>query len=86
MIVDVDGDKTLRIHCRPEGRVNVIIKNQNDGPIENVKAYLIDQDTVISSATSDKEGIIELGAPCGLGKTYTLRTMYNGFKISEEDF
>jgi hypothetical protein len=84
-IFELDEDKTLRIMCKPAGKIKINTIDQNNQGVENTIAYLIKDDTIINSATSDSEGELEITAPCGLGQSYILRIMYDGFKIFEEE-
>ena len=83
-IVDLQSDTKKHIFCKPEGRVSVSIWDQNDNGIENAEVYLLKDGVVLAKNNTDSDGNVLIGAPCGLTMKYTLRVMYKGFLISEE--
>ena len=83
-IVDLKSDTKKHIFCKPEGKVKVSVKDQNNNGIQDCEVYILKDGEVLSKNKTDSKGNVLLGAPCGLTNKYTLRVMYKGFLISEE--
>lgn len=84
-IVDLKENSTTKIICSPEGKVDLTILDQNDDGVENVQAFLMKDDFIISEAVSNPCGKLRIAAPCGLRENYKLIVVYKGFLVYEED-
>jgi hypothetical protein len=84
-IIDLKKNDTLRIYCRPEGKIKLLFQDQNKLGIENIKINLLSDNIVISESISDKNGTAIVYAPCFPLKKYILRIIYNGFLIEEKE-
>lgn len=84
-IVDVTSDTKTRIFCKPETNIQVSINDQNDDAVKDSHVMVIVDDTIIAEETTDTNGTITLPIPLYTNKAYQLRTMYNGFVVSESE-
>lgn len=84
-IVDLQKDTTIRIFCKPEGKILVFVNNQDKKGIENVKISLLKDNFLIVENTTNSNGRILIEAPCGIGQKYTLNVTYKGFLISNQE-
>lgn len=84
-IVDLQKDTAVHIFCKPEGKIRVIVHNQNKKGIENIQISLLKENFVIIKNTTDSNGLILIEAPCGLKEKYTLNVTYKGFLISNQE-
>lgn len=83
-IVELDKDKTIRIFCRPEGKIKMSIFNQYNTGLENTNIYLMRDDLIIAESQSDNDGSAVIGVPCSLRDTYNLNVVYKGFLVHQE--
>jgi hypothetical protein len=83
-IIDLNDDKNIRIFCKPEGKVSISAKDQNNNGIKNIDVSFIDNDIVISSGKTDENGKAVITAPVSLFEKYNLNVTYQGFLISNE--
>lgn len=84
-IVDLQGNKSIRIPCKPEGHVVLDFYDQNNNSLEKVETYIIKNNTIIAQTTSGTDGKCEIRAPTDFSDTYLLRSVYKGFLIDEEE-
>jgi len=83
-IFNLYKDKEIDIYCKQEGKIDLSFFDQNNKGIENVKAFLKKDNTIIAESESNSNGIANIKAPCGLLKEgYTLNISYQGFLINE---
>ncbi len=83
-IVDLDKDKSIRIFCKQEGKVNLNFLNQDQNGIKNVQTYLKKDDFIIAYSESHSDGKTTIKAPCGILEKYMLKIIYKGFLINED--
>jgi len=83
-IFELEKDSSTHIYCRPEGKFQTSIDNQDSNGVENVRFSLLRDDIVIEEALSDKNGSVILSAPCYPQKPYTLNIIYQGFLVKEK--
>ena len=83
-IVELDEDSSVRIYCRPEGKLQASIVDQESNGIENVRFSLLRDDVIIEEALSDNNGSVVLSAPCYPRIPYTLHIIYQGFLVEEK--
>ncbi len=84
-IIDLKKDDSLRIFCRPQGTIALNVLNQENKAVENAKILLKIGNTTIADTSSDKNGSAFLKAPCYGNKPYTLKIIYKGFLVDEEN-
>ena len=83
-IVDVSENSDINIFCKPEGKIDVSIKNQDSKGVKNSEIRLVKEGIILSSNITDDSGKIIIGAPSGIGETYQLKILYDGFIIIDE--
>jgi len=83
-VVDLQSDEEIHIFCKPEGKISVSISDQNDNGIENAEIYLLKDGVAIAENNTDCDGNALIGAPSGLTEIYTIKVMYKGFLINEQ--
>jgi hypothetical protein len=83
-LVNLTQDTVVRIKCRSQGAVSVLLTDQEDQGVENVRCTLEIHETTIAEAVTDVEGYARLFAPCYPLKPYLLKVSYQGFLIGEE--
>jgi len=83
-IVEIEKDTVAHVFCRPEGTLKFYVYDQNKKGVENVKFKLLFDNVTIAEDVSDKNGTVQLNVPCYPLKSYTLKTVYNGFLIDEK--
>jgi len=83
-VFELEKDSSTHIYCRPEGKFQTSIVNQDSNGVENVRFSLLRDDIVIEEAISDKNGSVTLSAPCYPQKPYTLNIIYQGFLVKEK--
>jgi len=83
-IVEINKNTTNRIFCRPQANLKISIKDQNKDPVENVKFVLLQKNATIVDILTDKNGTVDIFAPCFPLKPYTLKAIYQGFLLSEK--
>ena len=83
-IINLQKDTETHIYCRPEGRISVSVLDQHDSGVENAEIYLMKDDMIVAEGQSDADGKAAVGAPCSFRDKYTLKTVYNGFQVHEE--
>ena len=83
-VVDLEGDSFTHIYCRPEGKLQASIVDQESNGVENVRFSLLRDDVIIEEALSDKNGNVMLSAPCYSRIPYTLHVIYQGFLVKEK--
>jgi hypothetical protein len=84
-VVELNGDSSIHISCRPEAIIQLSVMNQNEKGIGNVKFLLEKDDAVIADVVSDINGSATLKAPCYPTKPYTLKVIYQGFLVEERN-
>jgi len=84
-LVDLQESTSIKVLCKPEGRVILSFYDQNDNSLENVECYLIKDDVVVSSGTSNSNGVCIIGAASDPSGKYLLRLVYKGFLIDEKE-
>jgi hypothetical protein len=84
-IVDLKKNEILQIYCRPEGKIKLLIQDQNKLGIENIKINLLSDNIIVSDSITDNEGVAIIYAPCLTLKKYTLKIIYDGFLIEEKE-
>jgi len=83
-VVELEGDSSTHIYCRPEGKLQASIVDQESNGVENVRFSLLRDDVIIEGALSDKNGHVMLSAPCYPRIPYTLHIVYQGFLVKEK--
>ena len=83
-LVELEGDSSTHIYCRPEGKLQASIVDQESNGVENVRLSLLRDDVIIEGALSDKNGSVSLNAPCYPRIPYTLHIVYQGFLVKEK--
>ena len=83
-VVELEEDSSTHIYCRPEGKLQASIVDQESNGVENVRFSLLRDDVVIEGALSDKNGSVILSAPCYPRIPYTLHIVYQGFLVEEK--
>ena len=83
-IVELDKDKTIRIFCRPEGKIKTSIFNQYNTGLADVNIYLMKDDLIISESKSGHDGKAVIGVPCSIRDSYTLNVVNKGFLVHQE--
>ncbi len=84
-IVDVSDDTSVRIFCSSQGTCNFNVFDQDEKGVEGVKFYLLQDDVIIADGISDINGSIVLKAPTSIRNSYTLRVLYKGFLVDEQE-
>lgn len=84
-VIDLQSDTKTHILCKSEGKIGISVLDQDNDGIENAEIFLLKDGEVIVENISDSNGIVTIGAPSSISETYTLRVMYKGFLISEEE-
>ncbi|MCJ7571211.1 MAG: hypothetical protein MUO82_04975 [Candidatus Thermoplasmatota archaeon] len=84
-IADVSDDTNIRIFCSSQGTCNFNVFDQDEKGVEGVKFYLLQDNAVITDGISDFNGSIVLKAPTSIRDSYTLRVLYKGFLVDEQE-
>ena len=84
-IVDVSDNTSVRIFCSSQGSCNFNVFDQDEKGVEGVKFYLLHDDVIIADGISDINGSAVLKAPTSIRTSYTLRVLYKGFLIDEQE-
>jgi hypothetical protein len=82
-IVNLNDDIKIDINCRSEGKINLILNDQNENVVGNAQVFLKINDMIIADAITDKDGISEIKAPKNSNE-YNLEVFYKGFLVYEE--
>jgi len=82
-IIDLKDTMKTHIICGYEGTHNFLVHNQNKDGIEGAKIQFLSDDVIIFEGSTDSDGKLKAGLPCGIGKTYDNRILYKGFLIDE---
>ncbi|MCK4995367.1 MAG: hypothetical protein KAR55_00630, partial [Thermoplasmatales archaeon] len=83
-IVDLKLNTRAHIFCSPEGEIDLTILNQHEKGVENAQVFLMRDDVIIAEAESSSDGKAVIRAPCNLIEKYTLKVVYKGFLVHEE--
>ncbi len=84
-IADVSSDTSVRIFCSTQGTCNFDVLNQDEKGVEGAQFYLLQDDVVIVEGISDINGSVILKAPTSIRDSYTLRVLYKGFLVGEQE-
>jgi len=82
-IIDLNSDTKTNIICRPEGKINIILTDQNDEKISNAEIILEKEGEEIVNIKTDKEGYAEIKAPI-ITDSYNLKVRYNNLIFHEQ--
>jgi len=82
-IVEVNTDTKTHIYCKPETVVQVSVIDQKQQPVKNAHVMIQFQDIIVTEQTTDESGSLLLPLPLYTNKAYSLRTLYDGFIISD---
>jgi len=83
-IIDLEDTMKTHIFCGYEGTHNFLVHNQNKDGIKGAQIQFLSGDVIIFEGSTDSDGKLKAGLPCGIGKTYDSRILYKGFLIDEE--
>lgn len=83
-IIELEKDTTIRIFCRPEGKITMSILNQHKTGIQNAEIYIIKDDMIIANSQSESDGTTVIGMPCSFRDKYSLNVVYKGFLVHQE--
>ncbi len=84
-IIEMEENASVHVCCRPEGKLQTSIADQNENGVENVKFSLTEGDVTIAESLSDKNGSARLKAPYSLPHSYVLKVIYHGFLVEEKE-
>lgn len=85
-IANVFDDTSIRIFCSSQGTCNFNVFDQEEKGIDGVNFCLLqDNDAIIADGFSDNNGSVVLKVPTSIRNPYTLRVIYKGFLISEQE-
>ncbi len=85
-IANVFDDTSIRIFCSSQGTCNFNVFNQEEKGIEGVNFCLLQgHNAIIADGFSDNNGSVFLKVPTSIRNPYTLRVLYKGFLISEQE-
>lgn len=84
-IVEVTSDTKTRIFCKPEAEIQLSINDQNDDAVKDVQAMVLIDDIIIAEQTTDTNGTISFPIPLYTNKAYQIKTIYNGFVVSDSE-
>lgn len=84
-IVEVRGDTKTHIYCKPETTIQVSVIDQKQQPVLNANVMIHYQDIIIAEQTTDDNGSLSLPLPLYTNKAFSLRTVYDGFIISDSE-
>jgi hypothetical protein len=79
--VTVTKDTTIHILARPEGAIQLSVKDDANTGLPHAQCILKYQNTIIAETTTNDQGNAILLAPCYNGKTYTLQIFFQGFLL-----
>lgn len=84
-IIDLKENTTAHIFCRPAGKINVSVLNQHGNCVKNASVYLLMNDFIVDQNYSDSSGKAVISAPCSFRDRYTLKVVYGGFLVYQEN-
>ena len=84
-ILEVSGDTTTHIFCKPEATIQVSVTDQQENAVANAHLMLQVDDVNIAEQITDANGSITLTVPLYKNKAYQLKTMYDGFIVSDSE-
>jgi hypothetical protein len=84
-IIELEDDTSISILCKPQGRIKISLLDQSDNGVEDAKIFLMKDDEIITKGSCGSDGKITITAPSGFSETYTLKMLYKGFLITEEE-
>ena len=84
-VIDLNKNDTLQIYCKSQGTIKLLVNDQKNVGVDDVRIYLLSDDIIISDSKTDESGNGIIYAPCFSLKKYNLKIIYNGFLIDEKD-
>jgi hypothetical protein len=84
-IVEVNQDSKTRIFCKPEAKSSFFVKDQSKKAIPGFEFQFLQDDVIVSDGFTDENGSVILKAPIQPKEPYTLRILYKGFLLEEQD-
>jgi len=80
-IVNLEKNTTTRIFCRPEGRIDISVQDQQGTPVNDVDARLLSGNITVAETKTTADTTTTISAPSSLRESYTLQLLYKGFLL-----
>jgi hypothetical protein len=82
-IVNLYEDEKIHVFCRPEGRIDIEVSDQNNKKVENAKILLQKDNVNIAKCYTDEKGQATIKAPIS-SDPYDIKVLYRGCLVYEE--
>ncbi len=84
-IIDLKDNTTVHILCKSECNVNLKVHDQYNKDIKDIEAEILINNITVFKTTSDSNGYISFSLPHSTSEVYTLRLLYKGFLLNQEE-